>query len=189
MLFSNADEVVVWIGQFADTFNFSRPGPDQSLGRDVAMAVIRGPEVGQLGGIMGRCVDQTTPNGTPWPENSDNPSGHGYRSQKMKKYGWDETNRRTGQMLSQQSLYGRTTIESDLITLIYGEDATPSASVSPTGYISEQDKATTDSDKAKWAHEQKREFYGLGEGDPENVSRVCQASLNEMIREANRGRT
>lgn len=184
---SNADQVLGWIGQFIDSIVFTRKGVENSLGRDIADTIIRGPEHGEQGGIMGRCADGVTPEGQPWPENSDNPSGEGYRSKKLEKYGWDETNRRTSQMLSYVSIYGRTTIAPDVVTLTYGLDKPPDASRSPTGYKDDRDDAVTDVQKATWAHQQSRGFYGLGAGDPENVSKTGQAAIDLMIREAGGG--
>lgn len=183
----NVDEVVAWLDGFAHSITFTRPGRDQSLGRDIAMTIIRGPELNDQAGIMGRCAQGVTPDGAPWPSNSDNPQGKGYASRKLRKYGWDETNRRTSQMLSQVALYGRTAIEPEQVTLVYGEDRPPDISRSPTGYIDDGDKKVTDVEKATFAHQQGRDFYGIGQGDPENVTTVAQDNVNQMIIEANGG--
>lgn len=184
---ASVDRVSDFLDQFLDSVNFQRPGVEASWGEDVAWAVIRGPHTGEFGGIMGRCADQVTPDGATWPENSDDPPGDGYRSRKARKYGWEDTNFRTGDMLSAQKLYGRTTIEPRKVTLIYGDQTAPTHSVSPTGYISEKDKKITDVEKAAYAHESGRAFYGIGPGDAENVSAVSQEALNMLIRDANGG--
>jgi hypothetical protein len=90
-------------------------------------------------------------------------------------------------MLSQVALYGRTRIEPEVVTLVYGEDKAPDASYAPSGYLSNQDQAVTDIQKATWAHAAGRGFFGLGQGDPENVHAVCQEAVGDMIREANGG--
>lgn len=182
---SNASTVFANIERWLDGFNFARPGREQSLGRDTAMVIIRGPDVGAQGGIMGRCAAEVTPDGVPWPPNSDDPAGHGYASRKEELYGWRETNRRTSQMLSQQSLYGKTTIEPFRVTLRYGEDTPPSNSKSPTGYISDQDKSVTDVQKATWAHEQGRGFYAATGEDRHNVVGMLQKDLDGYVRERN----
>lgn len=184
---SNIDEVTSWLDDFARSIRFDRPGAEGSLGADVAWAIIRGPDSGAQGGIMGRCAQEVAPDGTPWPRNSDEPAGKGYASKKMKKYGWDETNRRTNQMLSAASLYGKTTIEPEVVTLRYGTDQPPGQSYAPTGHLGDDDAKVTDTQKATWAHQQGRAFYGLGQGDPEAVHAVCQEAVGEMIREANGG--
>jgi hypothetical protein len=186
---SNIHEIVTWLDDFIKSFSFTRVGRDQSLGRDLAMTIIRGPEASVQGGIMGRCAEDQGPDGSTWPENSDQPPGK-YRSRKQAKYGHAEPNRRTGQMLSQTSLYGRTTIEPEQVTLRYGTDATPAGSAAPSGTISDADKAVTDTQKASWAHSGQsqqqvvRAFYAATEEDARNVSACAQTNLNQYIRES-----
>jgi hypothetical protein len=62
---SNIAQVVAWLDDFVASFRFDCPGREQSLGRDIAMTIIRGPDVGGQGGILGRCADGTGPDGTP----------------------------------------------------------------------------------------------------------------------------
>ncbi len=90
-------------------------------------------------------------------------------------------------MLSQVSLFGRTEIGEDTITMRYGVDAPPDTSKAPTGHISKGDNGVTDVDKATYAQQQGRGFYGSNEEDRANVIGVCQENLNEMIREHNQG--
>jgi hypothetical protein len=186
---SNIDEVCRWLSEFAESFDFTRPGEDQSLGRDIALTIIRGPEAGGQDGILGRCTDGTGPDGTAWPANS-----RTYAAAKQERYGWDEPNRRTGQMLSQQSLYGRTTIEPDQVTLRYGTGQPPSGSAAPSGYSSKADRETPDTLKASLAHSGQsrqriqRPFYEATREDAENVSATAQENLNEYIRETNQAR-
>ncbi len=150
------------------------------------MTIIRGPDVGGQGGILGRAADGRGPDGVDWPANTPE-----YAAAKAKRYGWTEPNRRTNQMLSQTSLYGRTRIEPDQVTLVYGTDTTPVGSAAPSGYLSKSDKSITDTEKAKYAHEGqsakrvKRGFYGFTEEDRTNVINVAQNSLNDLIRETN----
>jgi hypothetical protein len=179
---SNADQFFGGLDRWLDGFDFNRKGKEQSLGRDVAMTLIRGPDVGAMGGIMGRIADEVTPDGTPWPENEKK-----YKEEKGKVYGWDEINRRTGQMTSQESLYGRTTIEPDRVTLRYGTDSPPSVGKSPTGHISASDKRVTDVEKAGHATRDGRGFYGFNQEDRANVIAVAQENLDEYIRERNQG--
>jgi hypothetical protein len=186
MAASNITDVCRWLQQFVESFRFDRPGKDQSMGRDVALTIIRGPDVGGQGGILGRCALGTGPDDTPWP-----PNAPGYSGEKLEDYGWAEPNRRTGQMLSQQSLYGRTTIEPDQVTLRYGTGQAPSGSAAPSGHLSDQDRETPDTLKASLAHSGQskkrvqRPFYAAAQEDAENVSAVCQENLNDYIRETN----
>jgi hypothetical protein len=189
--FSSIDEVRAYLGQFVDSINFTRKGHDQSLGRDVVMTVILGPNLDGQGGIAGRCAAGVTPDGQEWPPNSDNPWPPenpvfpGYATWKEQKYGWREVGRRTGQTLSQVSLYGRTTIEPEQVTMIYGTDQPPDQSYSPNKYISESDKETSDVEKGTYLTQQGRSFYGLATSDAENVAAVCQVAINDAITEAN----
>ena len=54
-------------------------------------------------------------------------------------------------MLSQKSLYGRTTIDPKLITMIYGTNAPPDRTRNGVP-LSDADKAITDTEKAYYAH-------------------------------------
>lgn len=201
---SNIREVVAWLEGFVNSFDFTRPGKDQSLGRDIAMTIIRGPDVGGQGGILGRAAENSGPEGY-WIDNADST-----KAEKRKHYGWEEVNRRTGQMLSQESLYGHTTIEPRLVTLRYGTGRAPDRSAAPSGYISDADRAVTDVQKAEWAHgggssakgptrdvrgrfaarvrkataRTARPFYGFTDEDRSNVIGVTQENLDDYIRTA-----
>lgn len=184
----NLDAIAGYLDGLVSSFDFTRRGAEGSLGRDLAMTVIRGPDTGETGGIMGRIAEGVGPDGTPWPENAPE-----YAAAKEKAYGWSEPNRRVGQMTSFVSLYGRTTIAPDEVVLRYGTGEPPDSSAAPSGHMSDADRARTDVEKAAYAHAGqsrkgiKRPFYGVGQGDPENVAKVAQDNLNEMIKEHNSG--
>jgi hypothetical protein len=180
--FSNIEELVSYLDSFAHSINFKRKGADRELGEAIVETIIYGEGPGSGTGIRGRCEKEVTPEGSPWPANPTE-----YASDKEAKYGWSEVNHRTGQMLSEPSLKGRTRIEPELITMVYGTDSAPSKSYSPTGYLSKSDEKTTDVKKATIAHAAGRGFYGLGQGDPENVAKVGQEYVNEAILEHNAG--
>ena len=176
---SNINQVMAWINGFVDSFDFNRVGADQSLGRDVAMKVVEN--------IHERC-EQQPPGGVDgeWDENAPD-----YARWKEKRYGIsDGPNTRTGQMLSQKSLYGRTRIAPKEITMVYGTNQPPSGT--KTGVeMTEADKKVTDSQKAYYAHTGQgphgtiRPFYQVNEADGKAVSELCQENLNDMIREEN----
>jgi hypothetical protein len=94
-------------------------------------------------------------------------------------------------MLSQTSLYGRTTIEPEQVTLRYGAGQAPSSSAAPSKYMNRADRETTDTAKASFAHSGQsrqripRPFYQATEEDARNVSEVAQANLNYYIRDTN----
>jgi hypothetical protein len=182
---SNIADVVQYLRDFVNGFDFTRPGKDQNLGRDLANA-----EVDQ---IMVRAEQyRCGPDGDEWEGNSTKSSPWlpgGYKQWKEEIYGWDDMpNRRTGQMLSQTSLFGRTTIEPRLITMIYGVDAPPDRSASPNGFFDpETDGKITDVEKAELAHKAggnrpARPFYGPGEGDLEALCEVARENLHGYIR-------
>jgi hypothetical protein len=175
----NVDAVMYRLRNVVAEFDFTIPGADQSLGRDVANLIV--------GRIDDRCAVSYGPDSVPWQPNSEKePPKGGYKGAKLRKYGWDETNRRTGQMLSILALKGRTTIEKDLITLRYGRDEAPSRGGSPSGVVTDGDKKRTDVQKAEYAHTGgrwgiKRPFYALGPGDKEAVVEFVQEKLDQYI--------
>ena len=183
---SNINGVVVNLRGIIAGFDLSRTGRDQSLGRDRANKLVEC--------IHERIDRHVAPDGTPWRPNSDKPPPPGgYRKWKEDKYGLiDEPNIRTGQMTSQKSLYGHTTIEPYLITMVYGTDTPPDRSAAPTGYMSKEDKKTTDTEKAYYAHTGqsrkriKRSFYAATAGDTPKLGggtpRKTSTSTSEVIR-------
>lgn len=179
---SNIDELIASMDSFLDSFNFQRKGIEGSLGKDVAMTIIRGPDVASMGGIMGRIADKVQPDGTPMKPNAPT-----YAAEKDRAYGWSEVGRRTGQAFSQVSLYGRTTIGPYTIEMRYGTDATPTSSVSPNGHISDADQEITDTRKGMFLTQQGRAFYVVNDEDRQNVIGVTQANLDDHIKEWNQG--
>lgn len=110
-----------------------------------------------------------------------------YRDYKARHYGvFDMPNFRTGQMLSQESLWGRTTITKDEVLLTYGLNEAPSRSAAPTGYLSEQDERHSDVEKGWYAHNtHNRPFYELDDVIAGKVVEEAQENLNEFIEEVN----
>ncbi len=150
---SNIDEVVRWLEDWVAGVDFTRPGKDQSLGRDIANKVAE--QIAIRSGTEHGATSVWQPNAA------------GYSAAKQKDYGWSLPNYRTGQMLSHLSLIGRTRIAAHEVTMVYGIDAPPSAGGSPTGLVSAADAAITDAEKAAFAHSGqsakriKRPFYKL----------------------------
>jgi hypothetical protein len=189
MASSNIGQVTAWLEGWVDSFNFARPGKDQSLGRDIAMKVVDRIQTRSL-------TDRKGAKDT-WPPNSEKPSRwhpEGYRKWKDDNYGIGEPNSRTGQMLSQLSLYGRTRIDSKLITMIYGINQPPTRATfgDPGEKNFERDKKVTDTFKAYLAHtgqsrqQIKRPFYEVDESDGQAVMELCQENLAEYITDTNR---
>jgi hypothetical protein len=185
---SNIGQVVAWLDGFVDSFDFKRPGVDQSLGRDVM----------NLGAqrIRDRSLQDRTGFGTAWPPNSETPSHwapQGYRKWKEDNYGTDEPNSRTGQMLSLLSMKGRSTVESKQVTMIYGTDTPPTRATfgNPDPKLLARDQKVTDVQKAYFAHTGQskkkivRPFYQLIDDDAEAIVELCQENLNDLIRDTN----
>lgn len=182
---SNINEVVAYLQGIVDDFNFTRPGTDGSLGRDV-----RNLEAERIELRSGQ--NKTGPDGSPWPANAPT-----YADWKNRKYGWSEVNKKTGRMLSLTSLKGdKTTIEKDLVTLRYGTEQATTETYSPADNRSEKcktaDGKVTDLQKAEYAHTggkhgKKRPFYGVGEGDAEAITELCQKNLDQFIAAKNAG--
>lgn len=179
---SNIADVISFLDGFVDSFNFTRPGNDQSLGRDIANKVVER--------IYDRSLDQRAGPGGPWDKNEPK-----YAKWKDKNYGVAEPNSRTGQMLSHQSLFGRTKIDPEQVTMIYGLDEPPVRATfgTPTEKQFEQDRKVTDVQKAYFAHTGqskhriKRPFYAVDESDGRAVVELCQENLNRLIVETNAG--
>lgn len=163
----NADDVGRWVDEFVATFDFTVPGEDGSLGRDMANKVAEE--------IANRSVDQgLDSNGEPFKA-----LNREYREWKRKKYHVEEPGLRTGQMLSVTSLLGNTQVGPELVEMTYGTGTAPVAS--STGYISDEDKAVTDTQKAEWFTESGRPFYELDETIAEEVKKVAVEALNKHM--------
>lgn len=182
-LTSNVDAVIASLEQFVRSFDFTRPGKDQSLARDVVNTI--------AGGIQRRSIDEHKGATKTWPDNAPK-----YARYKEKKYGvYDAPNVRTGQMLSLQSLRGTSTrIEKDRIEMVYGTGDPPSATATGAP-LSSQDEKVTDREKAGFAHEggrsangryrASRPFYEADDPIAGKVREVLVENLNEYIVDTN----
>ena len=174
---SNIDQVVADLAEFINEFNFNRVGKEQSLGRDVANGVVWA--------IAERSATEKKGADVDWPANASK-----YAAWKEKKYGVaDAPNTRTGDMLSKRALYGHTTIEPELVTMIYGTGTVPTACA--VGGTPGKGDQKTDQEKAYFAHTGQskkkilRPFYELDEHIAETIQGIIADSLNKYIIEAN----
>jgi hypothetical protein len=133
---TNAAEVRRELADQIKSFGFQATVEGKALGLVIAGEI--------ASGIAERSAQtQSAPSVGEWPENSDTDrainSGAscrgGYKTRKKRLYGWDETNYRTGQMLSFESLMGKVDVTPNLVTMTYDTGEAPARSVSPTGYI------------------------------------------------------
>ncbi len=179
---SNIHEVVTWLENFVDGFNFELPGVDQSMGRDLAHIVAG--RISERGTQDSRGKDPAR-----WKELSDNPGGKGYKTRKRKAYGWTEPdgkpNVRTTQMLSEKSCFGNTVVTAKLVEIHYGIDAPPSRCDSPTDNRTpsqkKADAAVTDRQKAGWAHKKGRPFFELDDDIEAAVVKEAETFLVKYV--------
>lgn len=132
---SNIDDVEAWERQLIDSFDFTRPGEDQSLGRDMAGDVAMG--------IIDRTVaEQRDVNGSPLKPNKDP-----YKTWKEVKLGVYQPLIKTGQMMSLLSVKGEVAVSPDEVVMTYG--------------VNDADEdGVTDRQKAEWNSDE-RPFYAM----------------------------
>lgn len=172
---SNLDDVMGQLNRFLESFDFTRPGIESSMGKDAAHAVAEA--------IAQAAADQKTTDGEPFPDNEPK-----YADWKDRKYGVGNPayGRRTGQMLSLQSLLGNVDVAPDEVTLTYGTGEAPERSVA-SNYIGEGDKKVTDKQKADYNNERMNNFYKIGEAGRAAVVEVMREALNRAVAEENGG--
>lgn len=179
---SNIGEIVAWVGQFVASFNFTRPGVDQSLGRDLCHEVAG--QIAIRAATESRGADQGR-----W-----DPNERKYREWKARTYGWDEDkpNYRTGQMLSHASLLGTPAVDPDRVLMYYGTgepppgDTTWSPRDDRTRDDREADELVTDVDKAEWTtmggkNRPARPFYQVDETIRDRVIEVAGEALADYL--------
>jgi hypothetical protein len=178
MATSNVDAVVASLKRFLDGYNFTRPGKDQSLGRDIVTTIALG--------IQERSVQDKASATDLWPANTAEVA-----TRKAKDYGViDQPNVETGQMLSLPSLKGtETAIEPDRITMKYGTGQVPTRTATNQGKVKANPK--TDREKAHYAHTGQsskgviRKFYEADDKIAGDVREECRENLNGYIRDVN----
>jgi hypothetical protein len=116
---SNINDIVRFLGKFVDAFYFKRPGIECNVGRDLLKAGVES--------ISRRASDEQAGADGIWLANEPK-----YAKSKATRYNISENepNVRTGQMLSEKSFTGRSTVESREVTMIYETGEAPSATLS-----------------------------------------------------------
>ena len=162
---ATVQEVVQALADWVDEIDFTRKGKEESLGRDCADLIVE--EIQTAGLTEHSGADEY------WLANEPR-----YAAWKARKYGLgldNAPNVRTGQMLSQNSLYGQTTIGPKEVLLRYGTGDPPDRSYTPNGYLSDADKKVTDIQKAEWAHTaHMRPFYAISDVASQAVVAECE---------------
>jgi hypothetical protein len=159
------------LANLIETFNFTRPGKDESMGKDAAHKIAEG--------IFDRSInEQGGPEG-PWPENDEE-----YTKAKLDYYHVEWIGVRTGQMLSMTSLLGKIDIEPTRVEIYYGTNEYPIETMTGVS-ITKQDREVTDRQKAEFFTKKKGQFYVLDETIANNVKQYFSDELSEFIRELN----
>lgn len=159
------------LNALVDTFNFTRPGRERSLGLDAVHIVAEG--------IVDRSAkNQGSASGNPWP-----PNRADYTAAKLAKYSVSLIGFRTGQMISIPSLLGQVDIRPREIEIRYGTGRPPTRSM--TGHIEPADMKVTDTQKAEWFTNKKGDFYEVDEKIADKVREHFVAELERFIDELN----
>ena len=177
----NSREVIRWLEDIVKSFNFKRRGVDQSLGRDLCHTVAR--KIQERSATTGAGADRN-----PWKANAPTTA-----EEKVQHYGYHDPpppNFRTGQMLSELSLFGRPDVRETEIEMHYGIGSGPnggcwSPSDNRTQDQIDADNAITDVEKAERAHDAGRKFYEPDMEMRDAVIADAADALNTYIREVN----
>lgn len=171
----NIEQVCAWLEEFLLSFNFSLPGKDRNLGRDLAH--VFAASISERSASESRGADGSEK----WPANK-----RRYAKMKADHYGWPEEkpNYRTGQMLSHASLFGRTKVKDQLVELIYGRQEPPEECYSPfdlrTEAMKKADESITDVEKAEYASTE-RPFFEVDDDVEADVIEAADEALDEYI--------
>ena len=167
----NIDDIERWLTELAAGFNFTMRGEDQSLGRDLAGVVAQG------------IIDRTIAHQQDATGGGLKALSEAYRKRKLKEYGLDDILFRTGQMLSLESVLGDLSLSPEEVQMTYGTGDPPARGAGPMGKISDQDKEVTDREKAAFAHESDRPFYGLDTTIADDVAKAAAEALGSYLKE------
>jgi hypothetical protein len=178
------DQPVELIEAALDTFDFTLPGRDKSLGRDLAVRV--------ASGIAQRSLDGKDPDGNDWPPNSDNPKGKGYATYKLKRYDVDRPGELGGQMLSLLSLMGNVVVTPNRIEMTYGIDTPPQRPTARNGVpLKDHELIPTDREKGDWftngnsrTGQPPRRFFEFDEEIAASLVTLVSEFLQEYLRAA-----
>lgn len=167
----NPDRVNDLVAAAVATFDFTRPGNDQSLGRDLAVRVAKG--------ISDRSNEGKGPDGENFKENEDV-----YARYKLARYDVDRPGELGGQTFSLLSCLGKPEVSSDEVVMNYGWGKTPDRSVARNGVALRPSELTaTDREKAVHLTDSGRAFYQLDDAIAESCVELAYDSLAEHLKE------
>ncbi|WP_422932029.1 hypothetical protein [Singulisphaera sp. PoT] len=167
---SNIDEIGQWLRDLVATVDFTMPGQNASLGKDMADAVALG--------IQERSVpDAKSADGGTWAANASK-----YADYKRRRYKTDQPGLRSGQMLSLQSLLGVPQVSPDEVVMQYGIGQAPQRAA--TGVpLTKSDQEITDIEKA-YFFSKDRPFYELDEDIADECVKLAGEALDEHLKNA-----
>ena len=175
--FSNEAEVLAWLTTGVTSFDFNAPVPG---GGTLAQAI----QANHAQQIQERSLGEQR--GPLLPFKKNDPV---YAARKLEEFGSDLVNYRTGAMLSKESLEGQITVNGTEMVHVYGTgqpgDPEQGRKAKPTrpGRKDRKTKAEpTDIQKANWAAELGREFFGLDDQMKVRNAELVGEALAEHLR-------
>jgi hypothetical protein len=153
------------------TFDFTRKGQGESMGKDAAGKVAEG--IVDRSAAEQRGVDASFPANDP-----------DYTADKVNRYGVDLIGFRTGQMISLPSLLGHVDVTPDTVLMTYGTNTPPTRSMSSSS-ISTSDQRVTDTEKAEYFTNRKGRWYAIDDTIADDVRVYFADQLGGFIRELN----
>lgn len=154
--------------EFVDGFDFTLSVGNKLLGKELAAEAsiaIRERTV----------VEQQEASGAPLK-----PLNPKYKARKLKKHSVDKIGVLTGQMLSEESMRGKVTIEPTEVSIAYGTGTKPTRFAT---YGTITGKEPTDREKAEYFTDSGRPFFELDDAIEEKLREVAQEALDEYVEE------
>lgn len=164
---SNADAISALIQEVIDSFDFTLPGEEESLGLDlVSIAVEEMTEQAVTRGL--------NPDGTPLKPNQAK-----YAKRKKARYDSDQPGILGGQMLSNESMTGIPVISASRILMLYGTGENPPENARNGTPLTKGERSATDFQKAGYYAKGQRFFYAFD--DAGNAERAIVARAGEAF--------
>jgi hypothetical protein len=177
--FGNDAEIAAWLIDGVTSFDLNSPaGPG---GKPLADALVDN----HVAMISARSLEeQRGPDGS-WPANQEP-----YATIKREEFGSTQVNVRTGEMLSTESLEGQHYVQADTLVHVYGTGR-PGEPAEPRPRPTKRGKPRkpravraepTDIQKAQWAEEAGRGFFGLDDQIKDRNAEIVSDALAEHLR-------
>lgn len=165
---SNFPEIERVIQAIADSFNFERPGREQSLGRD-ALGVV-------TTSIQDRCRNETDPEGNRWAPNKEWAQKDPRKRGKPVGILGDSDN-----MLAPLQIQGEQDVTSTQAEVTYGTDEWNRRKAQ---WFTNGSRASDDGTERSGADNQEaRPFYEIGEAEERALDEFFDAELDRYLRE------